>query len=150
MARFPGVNEIRVSERGETTVHFELVYNDATGTYTIPVKSGTFVKELGVCVLTAFDATSPTLTAGDGDDASGYIANANITWTPAPAAGAAQIVSSIRNSNDYQYGKYYRADDTIDFAWNLGTSGTTGVLKGYVVMSNVRNDSIDGGAAATA
>lgn len=148
MAIFPGVDEIVVAEHGVTAIHFELLATDATGTYTIPVKSGTFVLFVGTRVCVAHDVNDGTLIVGDGDDTSGYLANANIAKGTLPAVGAAQIQSNIRNSNDYQYGKYYTANDNIDFGWTKGTD-TVGLIKGFVWMSHAPNDGVIGGLGAT-
>ena len=105
---------------------------------------------IGLCVITAFDGTSVALDIGDGDDTVGYIATGDITFTPAPAAGAAQVIHSDDAGQDYARGKYYRADDTIDLAWTQGTTATTGLMKGFVVMSQVANDGLATGSSTTA
>lgn len=148
MARFPNVDEVIVEGRGVTAVHWELLATDASATHTIPVKSGTWVLFVGSRVTVAHDVNDGTLIIGDGDDTSGYLTNANIAKGTLPAVGAAQIQSNHRNSNDYQYGKYYTADDNIDFGWTIGTD-TVGVIKGFVWMSYGPNSGVDGGTAAT-
>lgn len=134
--------EYRASVKAPTLVHFELNYDAASGTFTIPVKAGTFVHKVVTVVKTAFNATSPALTVGDGDDADGYLTSVNVALATAGTGTAPAVKDSSGIANPYQFGKYYAADDTIDFAWTQGTSGTAGVLKGYVVMSNVKNDGL--------
>jgi hypothetical protein len=141
MARFPGVGEVRVDARSLTTVHFELNYNDASGTYTIPVKKGTFVHTIGTVVTTVFDG-SPTLTIGDGDDADGFLDSADIAPGTAATGTTPAVKLAEDGGNPYANGKYYASEDTIDFVWTKDAAGTTGKLKGFVVMSNLYNDGI--------
>lgn len=141
MARFPGVGEIRVDARGRTQVFFELNYDDASGTYTIPVKKGTFVHEVATVVQTACDGT-PTLKVGDGDDDDGFLVSTDIAPATAATVTTPAIKASTAIANPYRYGKYYSVEDTIDFIWVKGTSPTAGKIKGYVVMSNVYNDGL--------
>lgn len=134
--------EYRASVKAQTVVHFELNYDAPAGTYTIPVKAGTFVDYIATVVTTAFNATSPSLKVGDGSDDDGFGDNTDIALATAATATTPAIKLSRNSSNPYANGKYYAADDTIDFVFDPGTSGTAGVLKGFVVMSNVKNDGL--------
>lgn len=134
--------EYRASVKAPTIVHFELNYDAPAGTYTIPVKAGTFVHSVATVVTTAFNATTPALKCGDGVDDDGYQDSTDIALATAATGAVPAIKLSRNSSNPYANGKYYTADDTIDFIWSPGTSGTTGVLKGYVIMSSVLNDGL--------
>lgn len=141
MARFPGVSEVRIDARGLTLVHFELTYDDVAGTYTIPVKSGTFVHEIGTFVTTAFTTSgaNASLTIGDGGSATGYMAT---TDTVLQTIDTVTMLASTAGEA-YATGKFYSVDDTIDFAFVPAASGATaGKVKGFLVMSNVFNDGI--------
>ena len=142
MARFPGVGEIRVDARSLTVVHFQLNYNDVAGTYRIPVKKGTFVHTLGVVVQEAFNGTTPTVKIGDGDDDDGYLDSADI----APATAGSVTVPAVKltedGGNPYANGKYYATEDTVDVVFSPAADGSTGILKGFIVLSNVYNDGL--------
>ena len=142
MAKFPATSEVRASVKAQTTVHFELTYSDNLATYTVPVKAGMFVHSVGVVVKTAFNATSPALKVGDGDDDDGYLDNTDVALATAATATVPAVKLSRNSGNPYANGKYYAADDTIDFVFDPGTTGTTGLLKGFVVLSSVKNDGL--------
>lgn len=148
-SKFPASAEQYSATRNPTIAHFEIGYDSADQTFTVPVKAGMFVHSVGLRVITAFDGTGVALNVGDGDDTVGYIATADITFTPAPAVGAAQVIHSDDAAQDYARGKYYTADDTIDFAWTQGTTATTGLLKGFVILSYVANDGLATGTTAS-
>lgn len=142
MAKFPGTAEVRCNGLTPAIAHVELVYTDGSATYTVPVKAGMFVHEVGVVVTQDFDG-SPALVIGDGTDDDGYMDSADIALGTA-ATGAVPAVKLSRNSgNPYANGKYYAVDDTIDFKFTAGTAPTKGKLKGFVIMSSVRNAGID-------
>src|SRR3990167_7920096 len=102
MALFPNSAEQYSATRNPTVVHFELAFGDAAATYTIPVKAGMFVHNIGLRVITAFDGTGVDLDIGDGDDTVGYVDGwADITFTPAPAVGAAQVRNLRIANQDY-------------------------------------------------
>lgn len=146
---FPDMAEVIAAIRAKTVVHFQLDWNAPAGTYTVPVPGGSFVhaNESGSVVTEAFDATTPTLTTGDGDDADGYQDNTDAALNTAATVTTPAIKRWGASGNPYANGKYYPTDDTIDFAWDPGTSGANGRLKGFVSISNVKLDGIP--AAAT-
>lgn len=135
--------------RCPAVLHFELDYSTPTATYTIPVKAGTFVHQVGTVVTVAFDATSPSLTIGDGDDADGFLDSTDIALGTAATATTPAIKLAEDGGNPYANGKLYTADDTIDLVWDDGTSGTVGVLKGFILFSNVSMDGLATGTGAT-
>lgn len=143
MAKFPGTSEVRASVKAPTRVHFEIAYTDNGATYTVPVKAGMFVDKVVTVVKTAFNATSPSLIVGDGDNTSGFLANSDVALATAATGSTPAIKDSSKLSNAFAAGKYYAADDTIDFTFAPGTGGTAGVLKGFVQLSSVRNDGVD-------
>lgn len=116
---------------------FQFDYTDASGTYTLGLPAGTFVEDVVTQVQPSadFDATSVSLKIGDGDDDDGYMTNAQIALTTAATATAPVFKHSAAQSNPYQRGKLYAADDTLDFTWVVGTGGTKGRLVGYVKYS---------------
>lgn len=142
MANFPGVSEIRVDARTNTLVHFDVNYNDAAGTYTIPVKAGTFVHEIGTFVKTAFTTSgaNASLTAGDGDSAHGYLDTGDTALETIDTA-----VTQTRAAGEaYAGGKYYAVDDTIDFVFVPAAAGATaGRVIGYAVLSHISNAGLD-------
>lgn len=146
--KFPGADEVLASIKAATIVHFQLGFDTPTGTYTIPVPAGTFVHVVGTVVSEVFDATTPTLTVGDGDDVDGYLDNTDIALGTALTVTTPAVKLAEDGGNPYANGKYYPTADTIDFIWDDGTSGTTGQLKGFVIMSNVKLDGLDAGLTA--
>jgi hypothetical protein len=147
MAYFPGSDEVIASLRAATLVHFSLQYDDASGTYTVPVPAGTFVHEIGTFVSEAFTTSgaNAALTIGDGGAATGFMASTDtvlqtIDTVTTLASGAGET---------YATGKYYPTADTIDFAFTPAASGATaGKVVGFVIMSNVKLDGIPSAAAA--
>lgn len=127
-------------------VPFQLDYASPTGTYSITVPAGYAVKEIVTVVTEVFDATTPSLTIGDGSDAAGYMDNTDIALGTAATATTPALKNSRNSLNPYANGKYYATADTVDFAWDDGTSGTTGVLKGWIEMINVKNGGVPAGA----
>lgn len=143
MAKFPGTSSVRVSALTPAIAHIELTKTDTAGTYTVPVKAGTFVHAVGVVVTEAFNGSGVALKIGDGTDDDGFLDSTDIALGTA-ATGAVPAVKLAKDGGQpYANGKYYAVDDTIDFVFAPGTSATTGKLKGFVVLSSVRNDGID-------
>jgi hypothetical protein len=141
MARFPGVGEVRIDARGLTLCHFELGFADASGTYTIPVKAGTFVHDIGTFVTTAFttSGSNASLAIGDGNSAAGYMATTDTALQTIDTV----VTRASTSGEAYATGEYYSVDDTIDFVFVAASAGATaGKVKGFVVMSNVYNDGI--------
>lgn len=145
MANFPGTTK-RASVLADTVVHFALTYADASGTYTVPIPAGTFVKEIGTFVSEAFttSGSNASLEIGDGSAAAGYMATTDtvlqtIDTVTTKASGAGET---------YATGKYYPTADTIDFAFVKASAGATaGKVVGYVQYSCVSNDGIAAAAA---
>jgi len=144
MAKFPGQSEVIASIRAATLVHFQLSKDDPTGTYSIPVPAGTFVHEVATNVAEVCDGT-PTLTAGDTSDVDGYLTSAQIAPGTAGSVTTPEVIRASSVANPYRYGKYYAVAGTVDFIWTKGTSPTTGQIKGFVQMSNVKLDGIAAG-----
>ena len=143
MAHFLTTSEISAAIRAVTIVHFDIRFDDASATFTIPVKAGTLVHEVGAAVTTAFTSTSPDLVVGDGDDDNGYLQASALDLDLSTATNVNLIVSSAATTNGYRYGRYYPSDDTIDFVWTQGSgTKTAGSLKGFVKLSNVQYDGI--------
>lgn len=143
MAKFPGTAEVRTTALVPTLVHVEIDKADPAATYTVPVKAGTFVHSVGVVIKEAFNGAGCTLIVGDGADDDGYLDTTDVAVATAATATVPTVKLSRNSSNPYANGKYYAADDTIDFVFAPGTTPTTGKLKGFVIMSSVRNDGID-------
>ena len=76
----------------------------------ITVPAGSIVVAVGAVILTAEGGTL-TIDVGDGDDADGYLNDAN-----GNSAGASY--SSINGTLAYSGGRYYSAEDTIDVLAN--------------------------------
>lgn len=142
MAQFPGASELAAALRTDGVVHFRLDYSDPKATYTIPVKKGYIVKEVATNVITAFNATSPSLAVQDGDASNGYLQNSDVALGTAATGSTPAVKNSTAIANAFQHGKTYQADDTIDFVFDPGTGGTAGELVGYVRFSNLYNDGI--------
>lgn len=150
MAKIPKSAELLAVQRTPTAVHFEITVADAAQTFSIPVKAGTFVHYVATVVPVAFAATgdgsgAATLTVGDSASLSGFLGT-NDTVLGVQATSNA-IKSSFSGGEAYAQGKYFAADSSIllTFANTLvpGTTGTVaGVVKGFVVMSNVKLDGI--------
>ena len=138
MAKFPGVGEVGMTARGTSIQAVEIVYNDAAGTYTIPVQAGSLVLRGGVVVITAFDGTGAALKTGDGTDDDGFIDNTDIDLTTAATGATPAVKLFSASSNPYAAGKYYAADDTLDFVFAPGTTATTGRLIAFVEFVNVK------------
>lgn len=136
MANFPKTAELRVTARTATGVWCELNYDDPAATYTIPVKKGQAVIYGATNVLTAFDATTPTITIGDGSDADGYADNTDVALATARTATTPAFKPFSGLGQPYANGKLYTADDTIDVAWNPGTGGTAGKLLIYIEFAS--------------
>lgn len=135
-------DQIRAHAHVLQTVHFEIRYDLASGTYPIfQVPAGTFVHTVGTVVYQAMDG-SPTLTIGDGDDTDGYLDSTDIAPGTAGSVTTPAIKLSEDGGNPYANGKYYAVADTIDAVWVIGTSPTTGVLKGFITYSDVTLDGI--------
>ena len=82
--------------------------NDIWQAITVP--AGSIVVAVGAVILTAEGGTL-TIDVGDGDDADGYLNDAN-----GNSAGASY--SSINGTLAYSGGRYYSAEDTIDVLAN--------------------------------
>lgn len=140
MAQGFSTNEsIAVSARTSTVQGVKINYDDATGTYSIPVKAGQMVLGGGVVILTAFNGSGAALTVGDGDDADGYIDTTDIDVTTARTAATPAVKLFEDSSNPYANGKLYVADDTVDFAFTQGTTATTGALVAYIELVDFSN-----------
>jgi hypothetical protein len=148
MAYFPPPDEIMAISRTPTVVHFSIDSNDGTATYTIPVKAGTFVHAVCTFVSEAFTTggANASLAIGDGSSAAGYLATTDTVLQTIDTA----VTTSAAGGEAYAGGKYYSADDTIDFAFTAAASAATaGKVVGFVVMSSVRLDGIPAAAAGS-
>lgn len=147
MAYFPSAGEVIARIKAATLVHFSLQYNDAAGTYTIPIPAGTFVHGGGTFVSQAFTTSgaNASLTAGDSGSATSYmdttdtvLQTIDTTFTPFSGAGETNAT-----------GKYYPTATNLSFVFVPAASGATaGKVVGWVKMSNVTNDGIPTAAAA--
>lgn len=125
----------------------ELGYDDANGTYQVPVEAGTLVENVWGVTITAFNGTGASLNISDSDSASTYyLTNANLALTVAattttPAIKNASVTGA---ANGYGNGKYYAAAGNINFVFVASTSGTptTGRFLGFVKMFNVLNSGL--------
>lgn len=148
MAIFLQQAEIFAAQRTPSIVHFQIKWSDdgstalASQTFTIPVKAGTFVQEVGIFVSEAFttSGSNASLKIGDGVDDDGFLT---------VAATAIQTIDTVTtlasaSSTAYATGKYYSVDDTIDFVFVAATAGASaGCVKGFVVLSNVSLEGIE-------
>jgi len=108
------------SFKRELTIDFEDIsgagtYADNdTATFTIQVFAGELVKDVAVVAVTDFDDSGSgdelNVTVGDGADADGYIASAQLHADDTPITYVANTGALLDNEN----GKVYTADDTID------------------------------------
>ena len=120
------------ANRTEIIMSFGWTYDLAAGTYPLfNVPAGYVVDELVTVVTQAFDATSPSATTGDGSDVDGYQDNTDIALNVAASATVPALKRSRNSGNPYANGKLYTEDDTVDVVWDPGTSGTTGIIKGW-------------------
>lgn len=141
-------SEIFAAQRTPTLVHFEFNANDINksaqaGTnveFTLPIKGGTFVKEVayilgevfndsGTCTFMVYDVA-----AGGSND-----------WIPSTSVKASAsvlpVTSRTVSGGDYATGKYYAADTVLTFRLvPQNANSTTGVIKGFVELSNVTLD----------
>lgn len=104
-----------------------VVYNMASGTYTLTIPAGTLVLRGGTLITEAFDGTSPTIKNGDGFDDDGYQDSTDI----APATALTDTTPAVKlfanSSNPYANGKYYPTADTFDCVFaQASASPTTG------------------------
>lgn len=129
---FPKTAEIRVTAYCPSEVPIHINYDAPAATYPVPVKGGQLCKGTASVVRVAFDATTPTLTIGDGHDVDGYADNTDLALATALSDTTPAVKLSINSSNPYANGKYYPADDTIDYVWSPGTGGTTGRFLSWV------------------
>ena len=118
MAKFPKSAELLAVQRTPTVVHFEILGSDASQTFTIPVKAGTIVHLAGVQVSTQFTSASSLVVGG-------------ATFDLDAATGTTVSVSAAQ---------YFAADGNLNLV--LTNGGSAGVVKGFVVMSNVKLDGI--------
>lgn len=145
MANFPTTAEIRVTARTPSGVWCELLHSDPAATYTLPLKAGQAVKsnQSFTQVVTACDGTGVSLTGGDGDDVDGFFDSTDAALTVAATATAPAVKLFSASGNPYAAGKVYRSDDTLDFAWDPGTSATAGRVLIYVELtSSMKHDTI--------
>lgn len=141
MGNFPNVVDyIDFPGPALTVVCFELDWNDASGTYKIPIEAGGIVRDVATVVTTAFDGTNPTLNISDSDSATTYyLTNANIALataatTTSPAVKTATVTGS---ANGYANGKYYGAAGSVNLVWVAATATpTAGRLLGYLLKTN--------------
>lgn len=103
----------------------EIALADTSPATAIKVYNGTRVIAVLVEITEVFDGDA-TITAGDGDDADGYMTDAEI------GSDAVGIESSWGGAQPYAAGKRYTADDTIDITI-ASTTGTTGKCKVHVL-----------------
>jgi hypothetical protein len=141
MAKFPPSGSTMNEQMAFTAVPFQLSYDDASGTYYVPVPAGTLVVDILTVVTQVCDGT-PTLKIGDSADDDGYLTSANIAPGTALTTTTPAVHRSTGIANPYQFGKYYPTADNITFTWVAGTSPTTGQIKGFVVMGSVRSGGI--------
>lgn len=148
MAYFPPAGEVIARIKAGTLVHFSLQYDDADGTYTIPLPAGTFVHNIGTFVSEAFTtsgANASLAVQGNGASAD-YMATTDtvlqtIDTVTTLASGAGEASAT---------GKYYPTATTLDFVFVPAASGATaGKVIGWAKLSNVRNDGIPAAAAAS-
>lgn len=141
-----GGNYINTPGLVPTMLATELDYDDASGTYQVPVEAGTLVMNVWGVTVTAFNGTSPTLNISDSDSASTYyLTNSNLALataatTTTPAVKNASVTGT---ANGYGNGKYYAAVGNINFVWVVATATpTTGRFLGFVEMFNVLNSGL--------
>lgn len=96
------------------------------------VPAGTFIERVATSVAIAW-TTSVTITIGDGTQAAGFMASADIA--PQTAVTTGVLVSSIGAAAEaYVNGRYYAAADTID-ATIAGATPAAGELNVWVVYA---------------
>lgn len=147
MAYFPPAGEVIARTQTPTLVHFSLQYDDASGTYTIPLPAGTFVHEIGTFVSQAFttSGSNASLAIQSNGASADYMATTDtvlqtIDTVTTLASGAGEASAT---------GKYYATATTLDFVFVAASAGATaGKVIGWVLLSNVRNNGIPAAAAA--
>lgn len=146
MAYLPNQDEVLATMRAPTVVHFSFNFSDTSATYTIPVKAGTFVHAVSTFVSQAFttSGSNAALNVGDGSSTSGFLATTDCVLQTIDTA----VTTSAAGGEAYAGGKYYSADDTIDFVFLAADAGATaGKVVGFVTMSSLRLDAIPAAAA---
>lgn len=102
--------------------------DNATTTFTIPVKAGQVVDTVGVKLITAFDDSGSgdelDVSVGDGSDADGYITNADIHTDQTEITYVANTGAYVVGGSGAR-GKLYTADDTIDIVFTPNVSTGT-------------------------
>ena len=147
-----GAGDPQLFGRGVFMLAARITHDVPAGTYQIPIPAGCvpLTGMSGSVVTEAFNATSPTLTIGDGSDADGYADNTDVALATAATATTPAIKLFSGLGQPYANGKRYAEDDTIDLAWNPGTDGTTGSIDVFIACVNLKNLGIPGGVASTA
>jgi hypothetical protein len=126
--------------------HFQIDKNNPSGTYTLcPVPAGYIVTEVATVVTEVCDGT-PTLKIGDDDDDDGYLVSTDIAPGTAQTATTPAVKRATAIANPYRYGKYYATAGAVKGVWVKGTNPTTGIIRGYVVMTNPAKDGVPPGA----
>ena len=98
----------------------------AQDTYTmLNLPAGAIVTKVLARVITAF-TTSVTLTVGDGVNADGFFASADLA--PQTAVSTGVLLNSLEKGQAYDYGKEYLAADTIDITL-AGATAAAGQLE---------------------
>jgi hypothetical protein len=124
-------------------------FNLASGTYPLcQVPSGYVVDEVVTVVSQVFDG-SPTGTIGDGDDADGYLDSTDIAPGTALTASTPALKRSRNSSNPYANGKYYPSADSVDLVWVQGTNPTTGVMKFFITLRNLKKGGVPASLTST-
>lgn len=139
-------SEIFAAQRTPTIVHFEFNALDIDGgsaqagtnvEFTLAIKGGTFVHEVAYILGENFN-DSGTCTFMVYDTAAGGSNDFIPSTTVKSGAAVLPVTSRTVSGGDYATGKYYASDATLTFRLvPQNANSTTGVIKGFVKLSNV-------------
>lgn len=105
-------------------------YTETGAPTTIPlfnIPADTFIVDLVLEVVTAYDGTTPAATFGDGSVADRFLDDTSA------ALGTAGFKSAKEDANEGSGGHLYTADDAIDMVWTKAGSGdSAGELKVHI------------------
>lgn len=107
--------------RNSSAAAFYIRQDLPSGTYTWTIPDETMVHDIDTAVHEVFNATSPSLSIGDSDSATGYLATADINL----AAAVGTVANAAGAGEAYAKGRYYPTSKSLVFTWGRGTPAAT-------------------------
>jgi hypothetical protein len=127
-----GSNSAQYPLTGRWVRSRKITYADKNTTkQVIDVPAGTFIPPFGVSIIvtTPFSGGSPSLDAGDGDNADGWVDTGDVTEGTAGAYSGTETNTAAYAAS----GKYYSAADTIDVVVADGATAGEAYVMAYMV-----------------